>query len=124
MASTASRERRHARVASRSPILRASLISGVSISYCTSAVLAVVEPFAGPRLSTTATRSPVPARASAIMAPVMPAPITRTSVSMSLLSGLWGTGEARCCFQIERPVRKSVDFVTTITRFQTGQIGR
>ena len=33
-----------------------SLISGVSISYCTSAVLATVEPLARPRLSTTATR--------------------------------------------------------------------
>ena len=41
------------------PILRASLISGVSISYCTSAVLAVVEPLAGPRRSTTATFKPL-----------------------------------------------------------------
>jgi hypothetical protein len=41
IASTASFDRRQARTASRLPILRASRISGVSISYCTSAVLAV-----------------------------------------------------------------------------------
>ena len=48
IASTASRERRHARCASRWPILRASLVSGRSISYCTSAVLAVDRAFRRP----------------------------------------------------------------------------
>ena len=85
----------------------------MSISYCTSAVLAVVEPFAGPRRSTTTTRNPLSRSASATIAPVMPAPITSTSVSISRLSGLWGTGGARCCSQTERPVRKSFGLVTT-----------
>ena len=51
----------------------------MSISYCTSAVLAVEEPFAGPRRSTTTTRNPLSRSASATIAPVMPAPITSTS---------------------------------------------
>ena len=97
MASTASRERRQARIASRLPIRARASINGVSISYCTSAVLAVVEPLAGPRRSTTTTSMPSAESASATIAPVMPAPITSTSVSMSRVSRRCGTGGARRC---------------------------
>ena len=65
-APTARRERRQARTALSLPILRASTVNGVSISYCTSAVLATVEPFAKSRLSTTTTFTPSEARTSAI----------------------------------------------------------
>ena len=108
----ASAARRGSRRACRS--CGASFVSGVSIAYCTSAVLAVVEPLAGPRRSTTATLKPSAESASATIAPVMPAPITSTSVSMSRVSRRCGTGDARPACQTERPVRKSLDFVTTV----------
>ena len=55
-------------------------VSGVSISYWSKAVVAAVAPWNGPRRSTSVTRIPAAVRASAAMAPVIPAPITRTSV--------------------------------------------
>jgi hypothetical protein len=86
-ASTARRERRQARIADRFPIFRAGRVSGISIAYCMRAVLAAVDPFAAPRLSTTSTSRPAAASASAIIAPLMPAPITSPSVLMSTVSG-------------------------------------
>ena len=111
-ASTARRDRRQARTAFSLPILRVSVISGVSISYCTSAVLASVEPLASPRLSTTATFSPADASASAMMRPVIPAPITSTSVVMSR-SSRCGTEGARRPSQTGRPLRRFFRVVAT-----------
>jgi hypothetical protein len=54
-------------------------------------MLAAVEPLAAPRLSTTITSRPEAVSASAINAPVMPAPITSTSPSMSPLGRPCGT---------------------------------
>ena len=105
------------------PIRGASFVNGVSMAYCTSAVLAVVEPLAGPRRSTTATLKPSAESASATIAPVMPAPTTSTSVSMSRVSRRCGTGDARPACQTERPVRKSLDFVTTLCLFAPFQPG-
>src|SRR4051794_16559810 len=53
------------------------------------------------------------------MAPVMPAPITSTSVSMSRASRPCGTRIARRLAQTGRPVRKSLAFVTTVGSSQT-----
>ena len=92
---TARRERRHARSASVRPILSLSLESGVSISYCTSAVVAGVEPSSGPRRSIMTTSWPAPVSASAIIAPEIPMPTTSTSPLMSRVSDCIGTEGAR-----------------------------
>ena len=112
-ASTARRDRRHARTAFSFPSLRPSLVSGVSISYWTSAVLAVVDPLARPRLSTMATSRPEAESTSAIMAPVMPAPMTRTSVSRSSASGPCVTAGPRRACQTDCPVLKFLAAVAT-----------
>ena len=69
---------RRARPRSR-PIAAASRSSGVSISNCTSAVVAAVEPSIGPRRSISITACPAAVSASATIAPEMPMPTTSTS---------------------------------------------
>jgi hypothetical protein len=121
-ASTARRDRRQARIASSLPILRDRTDSGVSISYCTSAVEATVEPFTGSSLrSTTTTPNPASASASAIIAPVMPAPMTSTSVLRSLRSPVCRTLAARRPSQTERPVLKFRFVVTMMSCRQSEQ---
>ena len=93
--STASRDRRQARAAAARPICRASSVSGVSISNCTSAVVAAVEPSIGPRRSISITSRPAAVSASATIAPEMPMPTTSTSVRTSRRSGAAGTRGAR-----------------------------
>ena len=80
------RERRQACSALARPIIFDSLISGWSISNCTSAVVAGVEPCIGPRRSMQTTSWPLAVSASAIIAPLMPMPTTSTSVLMSRVS--------------------------------------
>ena len=58
----------------------------MSISYCSSAVLAAVLPQPMSRCSTTATSSPSPAIACAINAAVMPPPTIATSQRWSASS--------------------------------------
>jgi hypothetical protein len=87
-ASAASLDRRQALNAFTFPIWRVSLVRGVSILYCTRAVLAVVDPWRAPaclRLRPSIRRSPMHPQPRVV--PVMPAPIIRISVSMSPLSG-------------------------------------
>ena len=93
--STASRDRRQARSARSRPMRRASRTSGVSISNCTSAVVACVEPRIGPRRSIIATSWPSAVSASAIIAPETPIPTTSTPARASRRSGATGTRGAR-----------------------------
>ena len=67
------------------------------------AVLAAVDPLAGPRLSTTTTSRPAAASASAIIAPVMPAPITSTSVLISTVTGSCRSSRSRGALQMGWP---------------------
>ena len=92
---TASRERRHPAAAASAPIRPASSEIGWSISNCTSAVVAAVEPSSGPRRSIATTARPSAVSISATMAPETPMPTTRTSVRMSCRSALAGTRGAR-----------------------------
>ena len=88
------------------PIRVASFDSGVSISYCSRAVEARVEPRTAPRRSRMTTERPASVSCSAAMAPLMPAPMTRASQRISLgrrLSGKRNSGR-RC--QIEWPDRR------------------
>ncbi len=80
------RDRRQACSALARPIILDSLISGWSISNCTSAVVAGVEPCIGPRRSMQTTSWPLAVSASAIIAPLMPMPTISTSVLMSRVS--------------------------------------
>ena len=69
--------------------------SGWSSSYWTSAVVAEVEPFSGPRRSMAITDRPASASASAISAPLMPMPTTSTSQRASRANRAAGTRGAR-----------------------------
>ena len=80
---TASRDRRQAASAASRPIAAERLRSGWSISNCTRAVVAAVEPRTGPRRSIARTARPAAVRVSATMAPEMPIPTTSTSVFTS-----------------------------------------
>ncbi len=60
-------------------------------------MLATVEPSVGGRRSTMIVSSPASASASAIIAPVMPAPTISTSVLVSRVSARCGTRGARTC---------------------------
>lgn len=92
---TASRERRQACWAEALPTIFESVERGWSISNATSAVVAAVEPFSGPRRSMQMTRWPSAVSASAIMAPLMPIPTTSTSVLTSRIRPSVGTAGAR-----------------------------
>ena len=77
---------RQARSALAVPILRFRRVRGWSISNCTSAVVAMVEPWIGPRRSSMTTPRPAPVSASASMAPLTPMPTTTTSALTSRVS--------------------------------------
>ena len=104
-ASTAERERRYARFAFAGPIFSASAVSGRSISHCSRAVEATVEPVSGGRRSSTAT---VWSRLSswAMKAPLIPAPTMATSTEIAAFNGRTGTPSPGLSAQRDRPVRR------------------
>ena len=113
-ASTASRDRRQIRSARSRPIRVDNTESGVSISYCSNAVDAAVEPWIAPRLSTIATFKPASLSASAIIEPEMPAPTTRMSHDTGALKGDDGMEGKRRSNQTDLPVRRSRFMVADI----------
>ena len=112
-ASTADRDRRYARFAFAMPIFSASAVNGRSISHCSRAVEATVEPVSGGRRSSTAT---VWSRLSswAMKAPLIPAPTMATSTEIAAPNGRTGTPSPGLSAHTERPVRRSLLIVAPL----------